>query len=547
MRILGISPLHDSSVAVVNDGQIELFLKEERYTRIKRDGPPLTALNMIYDRYRGMIDHAVIASPTGFDPAVPFITTEISKILKCPVTDYNFAHHLTHASLAFYNSGFDQALVFVIDRNGSIIDQCMREAESVIKASYPCEFETLQKNFWCYDIGSNADPKKRQALDDLERFGHEYNADSTMSIVKVYETATSLIGENPLENGKTMGLAAYGRDQDFDDFFYKGRPMDHLFIHGDFVAPGISTPLYAKLKDSKTDNLNQYNYQHYADYAFQVQKQTQQVSLDLIKKWINKTGIVNICITGGYGLNVVANEYYVKNLPEAKFYFEPLADDSGNSIGAAMHMYRRMSNDDTIYPLKTTFFHGIKTDNILDIGDKCETYQIADLLSQGKTVAVFNSMAESGPRALGNRSILFDPRHPDGKDIVNLIKRREWYRPFAACILKEHFEEYFETHGLTEAEFMTMSFQCKKAEEIPSVVHVDGSCRVQTVDESIPHLYELLRAFKELTGCPVLLNTSLNLAGAPLIEIIEDAIKVYETSDLDCLWFPKTGKILRKQ
>lgn len=546
MRVLGISPLHDSSVAVINDGKIELFLKEERYTRIKRDGPPLTVLNMIYDRYQGMIDHAVIASPTPTDASVSFICTEIKKILKCPVTDYSPVHHLSHASLAFYNSGFDEALIFVIDRNGSVIDGCMREAESVIKALYPCEFETLQKNFWCHDIGSTTDSQKILALSTLDRMQIDYNADSTMSIVKVYETATSLIGEMPLENGKTMGLAAYGQDRDFDNFFYKGRPLDHLFIHGDFVSPGLSTPLYTKIKDSRTDILTRYNYQRYADYAFQVQKQTQEVALELIKKWVKKTGITKVCITGGYGLNVVANEYYIKNLPEVDFYFEPLADDSGNSIGAAMHVYRHFSQDKQIFPSTTTFFHGIEKSDLPDVGEDCSITQVADLLAHGKTVAVFNGMAESGPRALGNRSIFFDPRHPDGKDIVNLIKRREWYRPFAACILKEHFEEYFETHGLNQSEFMTVSFQCKKPNELPAVVHVDGSCRVQTVDRSIPHLYDLLIEFKKLTGCPVLLNTSLNLAGAPLVEIVEQAIEVHETSDLDYLWFPETSKILRK-
>lgn len=546
MKILGISPLHDSSVAVINDGKVELFLKEERYTKIKRDGPPLTVLNMIYDRYRGQIDHAVIASPTPFDPSVPFISTEVSKILKCPVTDYNLTHHLTHASLAFYNSGFQTALIFVIDRNGSIIDSCIREAETVFKASYPCEFETLQKNFWCYDIGSTVDHRKTSALLDLERFGYEYNADSTMSIVKIYETATSLIGENSLENGKTMGLAAYGRDQEFDDFFYKGRPIDNLFIHGEFVTPGISTPLYFKFKDIKTDNLNMHNYQHYADYAYQVQKQTQRVSLELIKKWIKKTGINKVCITGGYGLNVVANEYYVKNLPDVDFYFEPLADDSGNSIGAAMHMYRRLSNDKNIYTIDNTFFHGVKKLDFQIEGNNCEISDVADLLSQGKTVGVFRGLAESGPRALGNRSILFDPRKKEGKDIVNLIKRREWYRPFAAMILEEHFHDYFETHGLTKSEFMTMSFQCKKTSFIPGVVHVDGSCRAQTVNQSILHIYNLLKEFQKLTDCPVLLNTSLNLAGKPLVETKEDAIEIFETTDLDCLWFPEFKKILRK-
>jgi carbamoyltransferase len=155
-------------------------------------------------------------------------------------------------------------------------------------------------------------------------------------------------------------------------------------------------------------------------------------------------------------------------------------------------------------------------------------------------------MAEAGPRALGNRSILFDARNPNAKEIVNIIKQREWYRPFAGFILKEYFQEYFETHGLDKSEFMTISFSCKRTNVIPGIVHVDNSCRIQTVDDEIPHMKELLLNFYDETGCPALLNTSFNLAGDPLIETQEEAIECFYRSQLEVLWFPEIGKCLTK-
>lgn len=545
MRVLGISPLHDSSVAVINDGQLEFFLKEERLTGIKRDGPPLKALRKIYDLYEGKIDRVAIASPTFNDPSVPFIVTEINKILKCPISNYNFFHHLSHASLAFYNSGFDESLIFVIDRNGSIFADILREAETVFSASYPCNFNVLQKNFWCEEVGSFSDRKKLDFFSILDKESFEYNADSTMSIVKIYESATTLIGQKPLENGKTMGLASYGEKTDLPNFFQNDRPLDHLFLHNDWIIEGMPSPVFTKIKDTITNNITESNHKVYADYAYHVQTQTQEVALNLIKKWVEKTGIKNVCVTGGYGLNVVANEHYIKNLPDVNFYFEPLADDSGNSIGAALHLYRELTEDTQKYPLTTTFVHGEKNNNNV-LGIDCKVEDIANLLNEGKRVGVFNGLSESGPRALGNRSILFDARNAQAKDIVNRIKRREWYRPFAACILENEFQEYFETHGLTKSEFMTVSFQCKKPNDIPGVVHVDGSCRVQTVNDSIPHLFDLLTEFKKITNCPALLNTSFNMAGYPLVETVEEAIEAFETTDLDVLWFPEFNKLVLK-
>jgi len=545
MRVLGVSPLHDSTVAVINNGELELFFKEERYTRKKRESHPIKSLVKVLENVKGKIDHACIASPSSADLESAFLSTTLTRMFECPVTEYMEHHHLSHASLAFYNSGFDKSLIFVIDRDGSVIDGCMREAETVFVAEYPCEFKTLHKNFWVYDLGSNTDQNHFRVLQRLKQQPYSFNADTTMSTVKIYESATTLIGEKPLENGKTMGLAAYGNDIDFVKFYHEGRPQDRLFTHGPFVISGFNSTILKEYIDRRTDTLTEENHKFYADYAYQVQKQTQEFVLTLIKEWVEKTGIKKVCLTGGYALNVVCNGYLLKKLPGVEFYFEPLADDSGNSIGSAMHLYRMITGDTALKPVSHTFVHGVKENYDID-GIECDYKQIVDQLIQQKTVAVYNGLAESGPRALGNRSILFDARNPNAKQIVNRIKKREWYRPFAAMILEEDFAEYFENHGIKSSEFMTVSFNCTKSQAIPGVVHVDGSCRIQTVSKNIPHIYNLLQEFKKQTGCPVLLNTSFNLAGEPLVESVDDALNTFKNSDIDVLWFPELDKFIKK-
>lgn len=538
--------MHDSSLAVINDGEIELFLKEERYTREKRDSFAFRSI-FLAARYLEStdkkVDHCCISSPSD-DPYCYYLTAHLQRLFGCEVYSYVPHHHLCHASLAFYNSGFENSLVVVIDRNGSTVGGSIREVESVFLAGYPCEFIPLYKNYSIVERGEDSDLKYLSALDQPSQC--EITAESMLGIVKVYESATTLIGQKPLENGKTMGLAAYGREKEFENFFYKGFPRDNLFLHGHFHKVNYPTVVYRDYERFVTDSVDQNNYQFYADYAYQVQKQTQEQALELIGAWVEQTEVKKVCVTGGYGLNVVANEYYIKNLPDVEFYFEPLADDSGNSIGSAMHCYRDKTKDSKIIKLSHTFFHGFDTDYSVPDGVDCTTADIAKLLSQQKIVAVFNSMAEAGPRALGNRSILFDARNPDAKKIINEIKKREWYRPFAAMILVEEFEKYFETHGVKSSPSMTVSFQVKDNTNIPGVTHIDGSCRVQTVSEKLPHIYSLLTEFKKITGSPVLLNTSFNLAGEPLVETIDDAVKTYKETNIDALWFPSKNQVISK-
>ncbi len=157
---------------------------------------------------------------------------------------------------------------------------------------------------------------------------------------------------------------------------------------------------------------------------------------------------------------------------------------------------------------------------------------------EGKIVAIFQGGSEWGPRALGNRSILFDPRNPDAKDIVNKVKKREWYRPFAGTILLEHANDYFEMLTIKETPYMSYAIPAKQKakDEVPGIIHVDGTCRIQTVTrEQNKHYYDLIEEFYKQTGVPILFNTSFNLAGEPLVETLEDAMDTVKRSAIDLL------------
>ena len=543
-KILGISLTHDSSICIFENGKIVNFLKEERFSKIKRDMYPIKSLFEISPQEESI--NVAFSTPTRNDDTYDIVKRIVAKNFKINKDfDYSDEHHLIHANLAFYNSGFDQALVFVIDRNGSIWGNCVRESESVYLASYPNNFKALCKNFWIFENSAHEYVNSLKNNDP----DCDFNAKSMFGIIKVYESATTLIRQHALENGKTMGLSAYAdKNKDYPKLFTDGFiPLDHYFGHESFE--GLRATNYLKLQNKSTKDITIENHQEYSNHAWNVQKETQEAVASMINMYVEKTGVKNVCITGGYGLNVVANHYYITQFPEINFFFEPLADDSGNSIGAAMKCYRDETLDYTINKLEHTFFNGknYSLDNIKGID--ISTSQVAELISKGKSVAIYNGLAEAGPRALGNRSILFDCRDKDAKDKVNKIKKREWYRPFAAIVLEDESEHYFEMGRIKKSEFMTISFPVKDIaiNRIPGVVHVDNTCRIQTVDSSNPIMFNLLNEFKKITNMGILLNTSFNLAGKPLVETPEDAFYTLRNSELDYLWFPEISKLVSKK
>lgn len=182
-------------------------------------------------------------------------------------------------------------------------------------------------------------------------------------------------------------------------------------------------------------------------------------------------------------------------------------------------------------------------------GDTVNTMQVAKLLEKRKVVAVFQGRSEAGPRALGNRSILYDPTDPEGKDKINRIKKRESFRPFAGSVLLPHAKKWFDMAGLEESPYMMFALEAlpHTYDKIPAILHVDKTCRVQTVDmKDNVNYYQLIDSFYQLTDVPILFNTSFNLAGDPLVETPEDAIKTFEESEIDYLYFPEEQKLREK-
>ena len=542
MNVLSILTSHDASVAYISNGELKYFAKEERLSGYKHDKGCTKGLDYII-KNNFLVDLIVLNSTTVDNPYhEQFLEPHLRKQFGCEVIHLNWEHHLSHACFAFHNSSFDEALVFVADRHGST-SHLVSEVETIFKFDSEYNIKQLYKNF---ALSKNGDPELDvEVMDFIRKYkvsnqSCEIKANTPYGITHVYESATTLINEGVLNGGKAMGLSSYGNDQPYVDLFHNGLADDKLFMK----CPS-SEGWRVLLKDhynSVADKVTEVNYQFYADYCYQVQKQTQQQSLRLIKKYVEKTGIKKVCVSGGYGLNVVTNQYLIKNLPDVEFYFEPIADDSSISLGAAIYAHKNELGTVPTMP-KNTFFNHIHHD-VRGYGNKkVSERDIAKFIAEGKIVAVFNGQAETGPRALGNRSILFDATNPDAKRIVNTVKRREWYRPFACSVLKEDAKEYFEMYHLDESPNMTISFPVKN-KSIPGVTHVDNTCRIQTVDSSIPHFYRVLKEYKKITGVSVVLNTSFNLAGEPLVESPADAVDVFNRSDIDVLWFPESGKAI---
>lgn len=525
MRILSIFDGHDASATVLNNGVIEHYLKEERFSKVKKDKRTDNIVQICLDNFVDKCDYFI------------FKTNDTNEVKDCKnniiqqknndivLINSNTHHHLYHASIAFYNSGFEKSLVIVIDSSGAILKN-MHECESVYVLEYPDKITPIYKNY------HSSHPQNL----DKDINGCRYICNSQYGIGNLYDGVAMIIGQTIDDCGKAMGLSSYGNKiEDFIKFF--DNKNDYPIVKIDDVEQKL---FFNLIDDGKGVKISEENYQFYADYCFEVQLQTQEALCKLVKKSIEKTGIKNICISGGYGMNIISNHLLTERFPDVNFYFEPLCDDGGISIGAAMYSYRKITKDSKINPIKDTFVHGFDYDIQKYKGNDSQVKDIAKILYENKSVAIYNQLAESGQRALGNRSILFNALNPKARDIVNKIKNREWYRPFAAIVLEEDADQYFDMGNLKSNPFMTVCFPVK-TDIIPGVTHVDKTCRVQTVNSG--HLKELLLEFKNVSGHGILLNTSFNLAGEPLVETPEDAFKTLNNSSLDFLWFYESKQL----
>jgi carbamoyltransferase len=533
-RVYKIFTGHDSNSCLFEDGKVKKYFLSERFTRKKHD----ECEKILYKLKKDL-------NIRSFDDK------------KDLLRDY-MSHHINHAALAFYNSGFDESIVVVIDACGREFPlkngKCVHETESVYYCEYPSTFKLLYKHVTYVDgvvddgiRNPNSRPWPESYCFD---FDYDYDLDyefcgTCFSIGVLFEHACLMIGVTPEDSGKVMGLSSYGKEhENFPKLFEK-----NLF-RKEFVEESKSYDFHGmKLYDFLNSNtkITKENYIPYADYAYQLQKQSQEAASTLIEKGLNETETNNVCISGGYGMDIVSNHYYLKKFPNVNFYFEPISGDAGQSIGYAMLHYRIVTKDATIYPLQHTFFHGFEYDVSSYKGIATSIKDVANLLIQDKSIAVYTGLAEAGQRALGNRSILFNALNPDAKDLVNKIKKREWYRPFACMVLEEDANIYFDMDNVKSSPFMTICFPVRPeyVKIIPGVTHIDNTCRIQTVSNTGGYLYELLQEFKKLSGHGILLNTSFNLAGEPLVETPKDAFNTLNNSCLDYLWFEETQQLFR--
>jgi len=583
--IAAIARGHNAGVALLKDGEVVFSIEEERLSRHKYDGGPFASMIKILD-YTDKLDYLIVAHTqnlqetagkidftgddvyTGMARKLGLINRK-ANIYKHPqVIDYSHIHHKLHAACAFYRSGFEDAVAVIIDGAGTFIPMEINrestlgwETETIFDCEYPAQFPTLYKH-----VGTRG-PHPGGPVPATDDEGSSYNSLVTdrAGIVKVYEAVTQYCGFSAIEAGKTMGLFPYGKPNDkipplFEEIQDLPVSNRNLIIPTYPNAGFVNHEMYPELSGGPTqEGQDLTTLDNRRDLAYACQKQTQHQAAELIKYAVKISGKKNVVISGGYGLNCVANYHYLEALKDEgiNLYCEPVSNDAGTAIGAAMLFYRRLTDDGTIAKRQDTLYLGpehVYTDFDIRtmakqynaVVEDCNDDKVIDLITKKNIVALFQGKSENGPRALGNRSLIFDPTFEDGKDYVNLVKRREYFRPFAGSILEEDVHEWFDLRGMESSPTMMYAVNCQPGieEKIPAIIHVDGTCRIQTVnEEQNPLYYRLIKTFKERTGVPIVFNTSFNLGGEPLVETLEDALWTLQQSDIEYLYLPEYNKL----
>ena len=590
--IAAIARGHNSGVCLLKDGKVVFSIEEERLSRAKYDGGPFASMVEIL-KYTDKIDYLVVAHTqkikdtagridftgddvyTGLARKLGLINRQADVMNHPQVVDLSHVHHKLHAACAFYRSGWDSAVSVIVDGAGTFlgINNSLQgpitvwEVESIIDCAYPAKFKSLYKHYGTREpvLGCVLKNFPSEITDESGQT-HEAVFSDRAGIVKVYEAVTQYCGFMPIEAGKTMGLFPYGKPNHKIPKLFETDSLVEL-SNRNLILPTypnaalVNSQLFDFLEDpTGVQQEDVTKLENRRDLAYACQLETQAQVLKLIRKAVAMTNNKKVVLSGGYGLNCVANYYYLEHLRKdgVELYVEPISNDAGTAMGAALLFYHQIFADKTPKVHDTLYLGPDKEYSITDIENTIKTNpkifmseathkDIVKLLRAKNIVAIFQGKSENGPRALGNRSILFDPTFKDGKDFVNIIKKREYFRPFAGTVLQDDVHDWFDLRGMKDSPFMMYAVNCQPgvAEKIPSIIHVDGTCRIQTVTEKQnKHYYDLIKQFKEETGIPILFNTSFNLGGEPLVESFDDAIRTLENSKIEYLYLPEHGKLI---
>ncbi len=580
MNILGISAFyHDSAACLVRDGEIVAAAQEERFTRKKHDYRfPVKAVEFclkeaglqpeeldhvaFYDKpllkFERLLETYLAYAPRGFASfreAMPLWTKqklhlprEMDAALKGAYKGrYIFTeHHESHAASAFFPSPFDEAAIITLDGVG--------------------EWATAS-----FGSGKGNKINLSHELHFPHSLGMLYSAFTYFTGFKVNS------GEY-----KLMGLAPYGEPQ-YADLIRKH--LIHIKDDGSFrmnmnyfnYCEGLTmtNDKFAKLFGGPPRKSESLVTQREMDLAASVQMVTEEIMLKISRHVRKLTGMKNLCLAGGVALNCVGNGAILRDGCFDQLFIQPAAGDAGGALGAALFVWYQLlghkresdnRRDKQRASLLGPRYSDVEIKRYLDsIGAKYHHYtdenalieKVADLMAQEKVIGLFQGRMEFGPRALGCRSIIGDARSTAMQSIMNLkIKFRESFRPFAPCVLREHVHEYFEMRPNEDSPYMLLVapvrqdkrtphtdnglFGIEKLKQIRSVVpgitHVDYSARVQTVDEERHgRLYYIMKRFRDKTGCPVIINTSFNVRGEPIVCYPENAYRCFKFTNMDVL------------
>ncbi len=556
---LGISCYyHDSAAAILEDGHVIAAVEEERFTRKKFDDDfPRMAINWclsetgispseihsvaFYDKpilkFERLLDNYIAVAPRGlnsFLDTIPkwlhkrlWIKSDIMKSLKGFNGEIIFPeHHLSHASYSFFTSPFDEAAILTTDGVGEW------STTSIGKGERNC-VELLQDIRWPHSLGL------------------------------FYSAFTYFLGFKVNEGEyKLMGLSSYGKPKYYDlilknliDVKNDGSihlNMDYFAFTYDKV---MTNQKFSELFGIKRRKEDEETKQIHFDIGASAQKVLEDILLKMVEYLHQKTKSKNLCLGGGVALNGVANYKILKESSFENIHIPPSPGDAGSAVGAAQYLYysyhkqnRKIDSDTTKRIIENVYvgpsFSSDEIKKFLD--EKNIKYEIfkedelvkncARLIAEGNIVGWYQGKMEWGPRALGNRSILADPRQKEMKNILNeKIKHRESFRPFAPSVLEEYASEYFEID--IPSPYMLMVSPVKKPDKIPAVTHVDGTGRLQTVSkDSNPLYYKLINEFYSLTGIPVVINTSMNVKGEPIVNTPEQAYNMLIKTDMDYIF-----------
>ena len=586
--IAGIARGHNAGVCLMKDGEIVFSIEEERLTRRKYDGGPLASMLKILE-YTDKLDYLAISHTTTLDTAGKLdysgedVYTGLARKLGLieehhspephpQVLDMAMFHHKMHAGLAFYRSGFEEAVAVIVDGAGTFFplniegeQMTVWETESIYKCSYPDGIKTLHKTLGTRNMLVG------MYIPNFE--GGTWEKDASFNVlltdraglVKSYEAVTEFCGWSSIEAGKTMGLFPYGSSNEQFPNIVDKNDLPVPTTNRNLIVPRypngavVNANMYNFLNNHESDDITKLKNRR--DLAYAVQTETQDAVVDLIKHAVELSGCKKVVISGGYGLNCVANYHYLEALKDEgiEIYVEPVSNDAGTAMGAAYICYHNVTQDTRVRPRANDVYlgpiHEYTDEQILKTAEKYNAEvtdathnDVVKLMTDRNIVTLFQGRSENGPRALGNRSIMYDPTDPNGKDFVNSVKHREYFRPFAGSILEEDAHEWFDLRGMESSPTMMYAVNCQPGieEKIPAIIHVDGTCRIQTVNrEQNPHYYDIIKAFKEATGCPIIFNTSFNLGGEPLVETLDDAIRTLDNCDIEYLYLSEYGKLIK--